>query len=92
MACYAPSADGRYYPNYAQGNAPVASNVIVGNAYAAVSAAGALATGAFRDHRRIERRGHQTPFRRRVGVRQAAAEGAAHADRVMGNVACDEGE
>ena len=46
MACYAPSADGRYYPNYAQGNAPVASNVIVGNAYAAVSAAGALATGA----------------------------------------------
>ena len=46
MACYAPSADGRYYPNYAQGNAPVASNVIVGNAYATGSAVGALSTGA----------------------------------------------
>jgi len=31
----------------------------------------------------VQRRGNEAPFRRRIGVRQAAAERAAHADRIM---------
>src|SRR6516165_10732962 len=42
-----------------------------------------------RDHGGLERGGYQTPFRRRVCVRQAAAERAAHADRVMRDVTRD---
>ena len=56
---------------------------------AAISAFAARALG---DHRRVERRRHQAPFRGRIGMRQAAAKRAAHADRIMRDVARDEGQ
>ena len=51
-----------------------------------------LAARAFGHHGGVERGRHQAPFRRRIGMRQAAAEGAAHADRIMRDVARHLGE
>jgi hypothetical protein len=47
----------------------------------------APALPALRHHLGAERRRHQAPLRRRVRIHQAAAEGAAGADRVMRDVA-----
>ncbi len=52
----------------------------------------ALAARAFRHHFAVERRQHQAPFGRRIGMRQTAAERAAVADRVMRDVPHHVGE
>ena len=46
---------------------------------------------AARHHLGVERRGDQAPFRGRIGMRDAAAERAARADRMMRDVAHDGG-
>ena len=51
-----------------------------------------VAARAVRDHLGVERGRDQAPFGGRIGMRQAAAEGAAGADRVMGDVAHDRRE
>ena len=53
---------------------------------------GALAARALGQNLAVERRQHQRPFGRWIGVRQAAAERAAVADRIMGDVAHHVGE
>ena len=49
----------------------------------------AFAARAFGNDRGVKRRRDQAPFRRRVGMREAAAKRAAHADRVMRDVPRD---
>ena len=46
----------------------------------------AATTRTARHHARAQRRRHQTPFGGRIGMRDAAAEGAARADRIVGDV------
>lgn len=52
----------------------------------------ALSGRADRNHFRVQRGRNQAPFCSRVGVRKAAAEGAADADRVMRNMPCHAGQ
>ena len=52
----------------------------------------ACAARAFGDHGGVERGGGQAPFRGRIGMGEAAAKGAAHADRIMRDMARDECE
>ncbi len=47
----------------------------------------ALAARALGQNLAVERDQHQRPFGRRIGMREAAAERAAIADRIMGDVA-----